>query len=110
MCRTAYLSVKQPFVEWQIEQSSPKLDSLVPGRMDTSSWSPHTGVSVPQNVLTRPQEERIQLAVTAIQGSGTLPNGNPCYSARQAEQHFGVPRSTLGLRLKGIQDTGFFFC
>jgi hypothetical protein len=70
--------------------------------MPDSSFSPHPGVSIPHDILTRPREERIQLAVAAIQESGTRPNGDPCYSARQAEQHFGVPRSSLGLRLKGM--------
>jgi len=59
-------------------------------------------VSIPDDILTRPREERIQLAIAAIRGSGTKPNGDPWYSARQAEQHFGVPRTSLGRRLQGM--------
>jgi helix-turn-helix, Psq domain len=70
--------------------------------MPASSFSPLPGVTVPHDILSQSQEERIQLAIAAIQESGTKANGDPRYSARQAEKHFGVPRSTLGLRLKGI--------
>lgn len=56
---------------------------------------------IPHDVLTLPREDRIRLAIAAIQESGTKPNGDPRYSARQAEKDFGVPRSSLGLRLKG---------
>jgi helix-turn-helix, Psq domain len=68
----------------------------------TPTFSPHPGVSIPHDILTRPREERIKRAITAIQESGSKPNGDPCYSARQAEQHFDVPRSSLGHRLKGM--------
>ena len=68
----------------------------------STSFSPHPGVSVPHDILTWPQEECIQLAITAIQESGTRSNGDPCYSAHQAEQHFGVPRASLGHHLKGM--------
>ena len=59
-------------------------------------------ISTPEDILTRPREERIQLAVAAIQQSGTKPNGDPHYSVRQAEHDFGIPRSSLGRRLKGM--------
>jgi hypothetical protein len=70
--------------------------------MSASSFSPLPGVSVPHDILTQSQEERIQLAIAAIQASGTKSNGDPRYSARQAAKHFGIPRSTLGFRLKGM--------
>jgi helix-turn-helix, Psq domain len=63
---------------------------------------PPPNVTVPPDIFDRPQEERIQLALAAIQGSGTKLNGDPCYSACQAEQHFGVSRTTLGRRLQGV--------
>jgi hypothetical protein len=66
------------------------------------SSSPHPSVTVPHDILAQPWEERIQLAIAAIQGSGTKPNVDPQYSVRQAEQHFVVPRSSLGIRLKGM--------
>lgn len=70
--------------------------------MSASSYSPHPGVSVPHDILARPREERIQLALAAIRELGTKPNGDPLFSARQAERHFNVPRSTLGIRLNGM--------
>lgn len=70
--------------------------------MSASKSLPHPNVSVPLDILSRPREERMQLAIAAIQGSGTKPNGDPCYSARQAGQHFSVPRSSLGRRLLGM--------
>jgi hypothetical protein len=62
---------------------------------------PPPNISIPNDILARPHEERIQLAIAAIQESGLKPNGDPLYSARQAAQHFGVPRSSLGHRLQG---------
>jgi hypothetical protein len=56
---------------------------------------------IPPEIPTRERDERIELAVAAIQGSGTKSNGDPNYSARQAERDFGIPRATLGRRLKG---------
>jgi hypothetical protein len=58
--------------------------------------------SNPDDILSRPREERMQLAIAAIRKSGTKPNGDPCYSVRQAAQHFGVPRSSLGRHLQGM--------
>ena len=81
--------------------TTPHLDSL-PYKMSASVFPPHPGVSVPHDILTWPQEECIELANAAIRESGTNANGGPCYSVRQAEKHFGVPRTTLGRRLKGM--------
>ena len=41
------------------------------------------------------------MAIATIRASGTKPNGDPHYSAQQAERDFGVPRSSLGRRLQG---------
>jgi hypothetical protein len=71
--------------------------------MSNLSYCPYPGVSVPSDVLSRPREERFQLAIEAIQGSGMKPNGEPCFSAREAEKYFGVPRSSLGRRLLGMK-------
>jgi len=60
------------------------------------------GVTIPLDVLDRPFEERIQLAIATIRESGTKPDGNPFFSARQAEKHFQIPRSTLGCSLQGV--------
>ena len=70
--------------------------------MSTSIFSPYPGVSIPHDILTWPQEERIEHAIAAIRKSGTNVNGGPCYSVCQAEYHFGVPRTTLGHHLKGL--------
>jgi hypothetical protein len=59
-------------------------------------------ISIPDDILTRPREERIRLAIATIQASGTKANGDPQYSARQAERDFDIPRSSLGRRLKGM--------
>jgi hypothetical protein len=68
-------------------------------------------ISIPDDILIRPREEHIQLAVAAIQESGTKPNGDPYYSARQAERDFDIPRSSLGRRLKGLQNyTVILYC
>lgn len=63
---------------------------------------PSPNITIPPDIHTLPQEDRIQLAIVAIQKSGTKPNGDPIYSARQAAQHFDVPRSSLGHRLRGM--------
>ena len=57
--------------------------------------------SIPDDILTQPREEHIQMAIATIRASGTKPNGDPHYSAWQAERDFGVPRSSLGRRLQG---------
>ena len=67
-----------------------------------ASLSPHPDVSIPDDILSQPQEEHLQLAIAAIRESGSKPNGDPWYSARQAEQDFNVPRSSIGRRLKGM--------
>ena len=59
-------------------------------------------VSIPHDIQSRPQEERIALAIAAIQASGTKLNGDPVYSVRQAAQQFNIPRTTLGRRLQGM--------
>jgi hypothetical protein len=59
-------------------------------------------ISIPDDILTCPREEHIQLAVAMIQDSGKKPNGDPHYSAHQAEQEFGILRSSLGCCLQGI--------
>ena len=66
--------------------------------MSAPSLSAHT---IPHDVLTLPREDHVQLAIAVIQELGVKPNGDPYYSARQAEKDFGVPRSSLGLHLKG---------
>jgi hypothetical protein len=63
---------------------------------------PPSNITIPSDILTLPQEDRIQLAIAAIQKSGTKPNSNPIYSACQAAQHFDVPRSSLGHCLQGM--------
>ena len=70
--------------------------------MSTSIFFPHPGVSISHDILTQPQEEHIEHAIATIRKSGTNVNGGPCYSVRQAEKHFGVPRTTLGRCLKGM--------
>lgn len=72
-------------------------------QMSDSLHYPYPGVSVPFDVLSRPREERFELAIQAIRGSGMKPNGDPCFSAREAEKYFGVPRSSIGRRLQGTK-------
>jgi helix-turn-helix, Psq domain len=67
--------------------------------MAASSLSPH---AIPLDILSQPQDEWIKLAVAAIRESGTKPNGDPNYSARQAAQDFDIPRSSLGFHLRGM--------
>jgi hypothetical protein len=74
----------------------------IPLEMAASFLSPHPNVSIPLDILSQPQDERIKLAVVAIRESGTKPNGDPNYSARQAARDFGVPRSSLGICLQGM--------
>ena len=68
----------------------------------SQSQSPHPNDSIPLDILSQPSEKRIEFALTAIRESGTKPNGDPIYSARQAEWDFNIPRSTLGFRLRGM--------
>ncbi len=70
--------------------------------MSAPASNPPPNVTILLNILDKPQEEHIKLAIATIQGSGTKSNGDPCYSAHQAEQHFGVPRTTLGHHLQGM--------
>jgi hypothetical protein len=71
--------------------------------------SDYSTPSIPLDILSQSREERIQLALEAILGSGTKSNGNPYYSAHQAEKDFGIPRSSLGLRLQGAYKDIFVF-
>ena len=59
-------------------------------------------ISIPHDILTQPQKERIQLAVAAIQQAGTKHNSDPHYPAHQAGCNFGIPRSSFGRRLQGM--------
>src|SRR5882762_8328552 len=67
-------------------------------------------ISIPHDILTQPQEKHIQMAIAVIQESGTKPNSDPRYSARQAGRDFGVPRSSLGRRLQGMWYCTQSFC
>src|ERR1700749_2490012 len=64
---------KLPFVKFTVIPE--KLDSL-PCRMPAP---PSSIQPIPHDVLTLPREDRIRLAIAAIQESGTKPNGDPCY-------------------------------
>ncbi|KAK0505510.1 DDE superfamily endonuclease-domain-containing protein [Armillaria luteobubalina] len=55
------------------------------------------------DILSCPQEEHIQLAITAICDSEVKPDSTPNYSIQQAGEHYGIPWSTLGRCLKGGQ-------
>lgn len=46
-------------------------------------------------------EERITLAIIAIEGYGFRATGHPRYSILEASKHYSVPRTTLSARLKG---------
>ena len=67
----------------------------------STSFSPYPTVDVPSDILDKSQEERMQLALAAIQGSGTKANGDPNYSVRQAAKDFNIPRTSISRRLKG---------
>ena len=69
--------------------------------MSTSSFPSDPTVNT-SNVLGKSQEERMQLALAAIQGSGTKAKGDPNYSIRQVAKDFNVPRSSIARRLKGM--------
>jgi len=97
MLTRKYISQKGPPTVYH--RDSLPTDLLLPQKMSSSLYP---DVTIPDDILAWPREERIQLAIAAIQGSGTNLNGHPHYSARQAEQDFGIPRSSLGIRLKGM--------
>jgi hypothetical protein len=63
---------------------------------------PSSSSDIPDDILSRPREERIQLAMAAIRESGMKSNGHPHYSVRQAAVDFDIPRSSLDRRLKGM--------
>lgn len=58
-------------------------------------------LNLPPELDALPQEERIQLAIKAINNSSRKPDGTPSLSARQAALAFNIPRSTLTDRLNG---------
>lgn len=58
--------------------------------------------STSADILSLPQEDRIQFAITAIAEAGCKPNGDHRLSIRQAANMYHVPRSTLGDRMKGV--------
>ena len=78
--------------------------------MATGSSTISPNVSIPIGILSQPREMRIEQAVAAIRDSATKPDGDPIYSARQPEKDFGIPRATLGRRLKGMSHTNLTRC
>lgn len=64
---------------------------------------PELTTPLPIHILTLPQEERIQLAITAIRSAGLGANGIQLLSIRQAANMYQVPRSTLGDRMRGLR-------
>jgi hypothetical protein len=58
------------------------------------------------DILGKSQEERMQLALAAIQGIDVKANGDPNYSIRQAAKDFNIPRTSIARRLKGM----LFYC
>ena len=67
------------------------------------SESPPSLPTSSQDINLLSQEQRIQLVITAIQNSGTVSNGQPALSLRQAAKDFHVPRTTLTDRFNGVQ-------
>ena len=67
-------------------------------------------ISIPSDLHSHPQEECMQLAIAAIQESGTKPNGDPQYLACQAAEDFDVPRSSLGHHLRSMQPHTILYC
>ena len=59
-------------------------------------------MNVSSDILGKSQEERMQLALATIQGSGTKANGDPNYSIRKAGKDFDIPRTSIARRLKGM--------
>lgn len=60
-------------------------------------------LSISDDILSLPQEDRIQLAIKAITKAGYKPNGDQQLSTRKAAGAYRVPRSTLGDRMRGLQ-------
>jgi len=54
------------------------------------------------NIADLSTEDRIKLAIEAIERSGVKSNGDANYSIRAAAKDFNIPRSTLGNRVKGM--------
>src|SRR5271163_418669 len=63
---------------------------------------PQLAASPSANILALPQEDRMQLAITAIANAGYSTNGTQLLSTRQAATTYQVPRSTLGDRMRGL--------
>lgn len=64
---------------------------------------PEHAASPSADILALPQEDRMQLAITAIANAGHSINGTQLLSTRQAASMYQVPRSTLGDRMKGLR-------
>jgi hypothetical protein len=54
------------------------------------------------DILALPQEDRIQLAISAINEAGKNTNGESLLSVHKAASIYDVPHSTLGDRIKGL--------
>ena len=63
---------------------------------------PKTFTPPSPDILSLPQEDRIQLAISAINEAGKNSNGESLLSVCKAASNYDVPRSTLGDRIKGI--------
>lgn len=55
----------------------------------------------PLDLEGKPTEERIHMAIAAIERNGLRDNGNPIYPFRQAAHDFNVSKTTLTARFKG---------
>ena len=64
---------------------------------------PEPTTSPPADILARPKEERMMLAIEAIANASYKANGNHVLSSRQATGMYHVARSTLDDRMKGIR-------
>jgi hypothetical protein len=58
--------------------------------------------SLTAKILALPQEEQIQLAITAIAEAGYKPNGDQLLLTCQAATMYQVPCTTLGNHMKGL--------
>jgi hypothetical protein len=54
------------------------------------------------DILARPQDKHIELAIAAIIDAGNKADGTPKLSQYKAASIYHVPRSTLGDRMKGV--------
>ncbi|PSS32144.1 hypothetical protein PHLCEN_2v2100 [Hermanssonia centrifuga] len=55
------------------------------------------------DITSLPKEERIRLALEAVQAEGFKPNGQLTYSLRAAATDYDIPRSTLTTRYNGTK-------